>query len=326
MDEMAALERRNGQRLEHPPTQALVSPPATPAKAAKEKEKAKSSSRSSSSTSLKNQKGRKGSTSSLLFGSPAKSNSKTKQKDPPSRKNSDPQALSGYPPRESMIPGPNGVMYAPVTYFNPPSPELARAHPSSRSSSKHSRRESTPPEMPPIPPRYIRPESSGSLRSQPPDDADWYAPPSRTRSASTAQQWAAYDYDMAPPLPAAQGRRNVSGPPAPGHPPNPPYPTDVRYASLRRAPASSSPLAPQRGAREQYGSGLRRVETSSSDSSDGQGVQIDVLDHPRGGGYSIRQTSPLVERENGGSAATATGTGSPAKGSSPARKRKGSRR
>ncbi|GIZ49789.1 hypothetical protein CKM354_001281500 [Cercospora kikuchii] len=129
---------------------------------------------------------------------------------------------------------------------------------------------------------------------------------------------------MAPPMPAAQGRRNVSGPPAPGHPPNPPYPTDVRYASLRRAPASSSPLAPQRGAREQYGSGLRRVETSSSDSSDGQGVQIDVLDHPRGGGYSIRQTSPLVERENGASAAP--GTGSPAKGASPARKRKGSRR
>ncbi|KAF2212602.1 hypothetical protein CERZMDRAFT_90633, partial [Cercospora zeae-maydis SCOH1-5] len=109
---MAALERKHGQRLEHPPVQALVSPPATPIKAAKEKDKVKSSSRSSSTTSLKNQKGRKGSTSSLLFGSPAKTSAKTKQKEIPSRKNSDPQALSGFPPRESMIPGPNGVMYA----------------------------------------------------------------------------------------------------------------------------------------------------------------------------------------------------------------------
>ena len=332
MEEMAALERRNGQRSEPlPPTAALVSPPATPARSSKEKEKAKSSSRSSSTTSLKNQKGRKGSTSSLLFGSPAKSNSKAKvQREPISRKNSDPQTFPVMPPRESMIAGPNGVMYAPVGYFAPPSPEFARAQPGgSRSSSKHSRRESTPPEMQPLPPRYYRPESSGSNRSLPQEDMDWYPPPSRTRSASNAQQWAAYDsYDM----PAAHGRRNVSGPPAPGHQQGPPYPNDVRYASLRRAPPSGSPLSQQHGARESYGggSGLRRVETSSSDSSDGQGVQIDILEDERGG-YSIRQTSPVAERDilatPSTPAATATATTTPAKhNGSPARRRKGSRR
>ncbi|KAI5358522.1 hypothetical protein Slin15195_G109700 [Septoria linicola] len=339
LEEMAALERRNGQRSEPlPPSSALVSPPATPARSSKdkEKEKVRPGSRSSSSTSLKNQKGRKGSTSSLLFGSPAKSNSKAKvQRESPSRKNSDPQALvhpqGGMPPRESMIAGPNGVMYAPVGYFAPASPELARAQPSdSRSSSKHSRRESTPPETQAFPPRYYRPESSGSNRSMAQEDMDWYPPPSRTRSASNAQQWAAYEYDTAaPPMPAAHhGRRNVSGPPAPGH--LPPYPNDLRYAPLRRVPPSASPLSQQRSARESYGSGLRRVETSSSDSSDGQGVQIDILEDSHGG-YAIRQTTPLTDRDVAGTpntpAATATATVTPAKAAgSPAKRRKGSRR
>lgn len=328
---MAALERRNGQRSDPlpPPTAALVSPPATPAKSSREKDKVKASSRSSSTTSLKNHRARKGSTSSLLFGSPAKSTSKAKV----SRKNSDPQAYqSGMPPREGMITGPNGVMYAPVGYFAPPSPDFARAQAGdSSSSSKQSRREPTPPEMQPLPLRYYRPESSGSNRSLPPEDMEWYPPPSRTRSASNAPQWAAYDYDMAPPMPAAHGRRHASGPPA--APGGPPYPNDVRFAALRRAPPAS-PLSQQRSARDAPGSGLSRVETSSSDSSDGQGVQIDILEDRRGG-YSIREmSSASLERDVGPGTpttpvvATATAAAAmPAKAAgSPARRRKGSRR
>ncbi|KAK4500480.1 hypothetical protein PRZ48_008669 [Zasmidium cellare] len=300
-DEMEALERRRNQQPE--PASTLASPPATPAKS-----KVKASSRTSSASSLTSQKTRKKS-SGGIFGSPAKSNSKAKVQ----RKNSVEQAQPypiGAPPPGIMVPGPNGVpVYAPI-YYGPPSPEFARAGRSqsgggSRSSSKHSRRESTPPEQfPPMPPRYypngvsVRPDSQGSNRSLP-DDIDWYPPPpSRTRSASNAQ-YAGYrgpppdDYDMAPPMPAAQGRRHVSGPP------------DVRYSNLRRAPQSSSPLA-QRNATPGQGSGLRRVETSSSSSSDDQGVQVDIVPDDNGG-YTVRSApaaaapapTPVKEKPTG---------------------------
>ncbi|KAF7188262.1 hypothetical protein HII31_10326 [Pseudocercospora fuligena] len=306
-EEMAALERRRNQQPE--PSTALVSPPATPAKS-----KVKPSSRSSSSTSLKaQQKPRKSSTSSF-FGSPAKSNSKAKVRRSPERKNSTEQALP-YPPGTTvLIQGPDGrPMYAPL-YSGPPSPELSKSRPGtsgSRSSSKHSRRESTPPEqMPPLPRYYDT--RSGSNRSLP-EDAEWYPPPARTRSASSAQQFG-YDYDMAPPMPAAQGRRNVSGPAAPGH-------GDVRYASLRRTPQSSSPLAQSRSSAS-HGRGLRRVETSSSDSSDGQGVLVDIVPDEHGG-FSIRQSSPGTPSTP---AATATATTTPTKSGNEARKRRSGRR
>lgn len=298
-DEMEALERRRNQQPE--PSSTLASPPATPAKS-----KVKASSRTSSASSLTSQKTRKKG-SGGMFGSPAKSNSKAKVQ----RMNSAEQAPpypSGAPPPGIMVPGPNGVpVYAPIAYYGPPSPEFVRSGRShsgggSRSSSKHSRRESTPPEQfQAMPPRYypngvsVRPESQGSNRSFP-DDVDWYPPPpSRTRSASNAQ-YASYrgappdDYDMAPPMPAAQGRRHASGPP------------DVRYAKLRRAPPSSSPLA-QRTATPGQGSGLRRVETSSSSSSDDQGVQVDIVPDENGG-YTVRNgpvaaPMPVKEKASG---------------------------
>lgn len=316
-EEMEALERRRGQPPEPSvlPTQALASPPATPAKTPK----GKAGSRTSSSTSLTSQKTRKrGNTSSLFSGqsspSPAKSNSKAKVERKPSAELALPYP-SGSGPPGIMVPGPNGVpVFAPIVNYAPPSPELARAQPGStrtrsRSTSKHSRRESTPPERPDpyaqYPPRYYhpsagaRPESSGSNRSMP-DDIDWYPPPPspRNRSASNAHQYAAYrggpdDYDVPPPLPAAQGRRNVSGP------------ADVRYASLRRVPPSSSPLAPRPamqhassdpagGARKLSSLG-QELERTSSSSSDDQGVQVSIVPDA-GGGYSINRApaGPVV--------------------------------
>ena len=324
-EEMEALERRRGQQPE--PSPPLASPPPTPAKNAKA---IKAGSRSSSSTNLASQKARKRGGSSL-FGagssSPAKSNSKAKVNRKPSAEQSLPYP-TGQAPAGIMVAGPDGApAYAPIGY-GLPSPEFHRtqsggSRPGSRSASKHRRRESTPPERfdayAPYPPRYypppsgLRPESSGSNRSLP-DDIDWYPPPPRNRSTSNAP-YAGYatEYDAPPPLPAAQGRRNVSGPP------------DIRYSNLRRVPPSS-PLAqrpvpthashsdPNMPARK--GSGLSQSQevdgsNSSSASSDDQGVQIEILPDATGGsGYSISRapvrTSPPTasgnesRRRNGG--------------------------
>ena len=308
-EEMEALERRRGQQPE--PSPPLASPPPTPAKATKA---IKGSSRSNSSTNLASQKARKrGGTG--LFGSgsssPAKSNSKAKV----SRKPSDERALT-YPPGNVppgvMVPGPDGQpVYAPIGYYGPPSPEFVRSksggsRPGSRSASKHNRRDSTPPERAdpyaqyPLryypPPPGLRPESSGSNRSLP-DDVDWYPPPPRNRSASNAR-YAGYpaDYHMPPALPAAQSRRNVSGPP------------DVQYSNLRRVPPSSSPLAqrplPAHASQSDSSvparrtSGLHREvdrsstsSSSTSSGSDDQGVQVDILPDATGGQeYAITRT------------------------------------
>ncbi|KAK4540237.1 hypothetical protein LTR36_009642 [Oleoguttula mirabilis] len=310
-EEMEALERRRGQPPEPsvPPTQALASPPATPARTPK----GKAGSRSNSSTSLASQKTRKrGNTNSLFSGqsspSPAKSNSKAKVERKPSAEQALPYPSgSGQP--GIMVPGPNGVpVFAPIVNYAPPSPELARAQPGgtrtrSRSTSKHSRRDSTPPERTDPyaqyapryyhPPAGVRPESSGSNRSMP-DDVDWHPPPARNRSASNAQ-YAAYrpgadDYDAPKPLPAAQGRRNVSGPAAT---------SDVRYSSLRRVPPSSSPLAPRptaqhavsdpAGSARKVSSLGQELERTSSSSSDDQGVQVNIVPDAAGGGYSINR-------------------------------------
>lgn len=328
-EELEALERRRGQPPEPvpAPTTALVSPPATPAKTPK----GKAGSRSNSSTSLASQKTRKKRSNSLFGGqsspSPAiKSNSKAKVDRKPSAEQPSP-----YPPGTAgggapgiMVPGPNGVpVFAPIMHYAPPtSPELSRAQQQqpggttrtrSRSNSKHTgRRDSTPPERgvaepyaqypprsyypPPVAAAGLRPESSGSNRSLPAaEDVDWYPFPAASRNRSASNAGAAYrlsgadDYDAPPPhLPAAQHgqqRRHVSGPPA-----------DVRYASLRRVPPSSSPLAPRppapaHASSDPSGGGRRgqerRVSTSSSED---QGVQVNIVpDVGGGGGYSINR-------------------------------------
>jgi hypothetical protein len=303
-DALEAHERRRIQQPEH--SLPLASPPATPAKNAKG---IKASSRSASSTSLSSKSRKRG--GSGLFGgnstSPAKSNSKAKV----SRKPSAERALP-YPPGQTpqtvVVQGPDGTpVYAPIGYYGPPSPEFIRSQtrssqPSSRSASKHSRRESTPPERTAeyvqYPLRYYnpgtaRPDSSGSNRSLP-DEVEWNPPPlnGRYRSSSNVPYpptGYATDYEGAL-LPAAQGRRNVSGPP------------EVRYSSLRRVPPSS-PLAQRpvpahashsdptvvkraSGLSQQVGGSSESSESSSS--SDDAGVQVEILPDPTSAnGYSI---------------------------------------
>ncbi len=368
-EEMEALQRRNHPQPEPPP--ALASPPPTPAKIPKSS--SKTNSRSNSSTNLAGQKTRKrGSTG--LFGngsssSPAKSNSKAKVNRKSSSEQQVPQALP-YPMAAPgvMIPGPDGIpVYAALPY-PPPSPAYRRTNsggsqPGSRSGSKHSRRESTPPErtdpygqypMRYYPPPSMRPPSSSSNRSLP-DDLDWYPPSApRTRSASNAHPvpYPHPDQDVQPSLPAAQAvqgspRRNVSGPAyTPGYPPGYPPAQSPGYASLRRTPAGSSPLAPRPapgyasysdpaitgGGRTN--SGLRqqvRDESSESSSgggsSDDQGVQVDIL-ADEGGGYSISRHAALPHGASH-AASHAAPPPLPAGGSgigNEARKRRGERR
>ena len=282
-EEMEALERRHlGQPPPPPPrAQALISPPSTPAKTAKTK-----TSRSSSAASLASQKTKK--KSSLSSPSPAKSNSKAKV----DRAAEQPPYPSGSP--GIMVPGPNGVsVFAPlVNYPGPPSPEQSRTR--SQSISKHSRRESTPPERAdpygrfyiPQPANGLRPQSSGSYRIVPAEDADGYPPDAR--ASSYAHPYDYYDTACPPAMPAAQGRRSASGPPAAA---------DVRYASLRRVPPSSSPLASGR-----RGSGMQR---SGSSSSEDQGVQVNIFPDAGGNGYSVSRAPvpapvPVPIKEDGG--------------------------
>jgi len=309
VEEMEALERRRGPPSEpvpRPPPQFSASPPSTPAKTSK----GKSGSRSNSSTSLSNQKTRRrGNTG--LFGvqsspSPAKSNSKVKVDRKPSNERSSSYS-SGNGPPGVMVPGPDGrPVFAPLVNYAPSNATASRARAGSRSASKHSRRDSTPPERTDVyaqyPPRYyyppsgMRPDSSSSNRSMQ-DDMDYYPTASRQRSASNAQ-YAAYrpadDYD-APSLPAAQGRRNVSGP------------ANIQYSTLRRVPPASSPLAARPGAQHassepagagRKGSGLdHELERTSSSSSDDQGVQVNIAPGAIGGGYSVNRAPALVGSE-----------------------------
>ncbi|GAB1733175.1 hypothetical protein NU195Hw_g3717t1 [Hortaea werneckii] len=229
VEEMEALERRRGvSQLPEPPPPVPASmphptPPTTPGKTPKGSSSSKSGSRSNSSTNLTGQKLKSKKTS--LFGgsssnqasspSPAKSNSKAKVNRRPSTSDHHagppPSFLGGgnAGPPGIMVPGPDGKpMFAPlVNYPNLPtaSPEYSRAG-GSRSSSKHSRRESTPPERlgggvggVGAAGYYYptnaggRPESSGSNRSfsdmgpgAASGDFGWYPPPSRQRSGSAA--------------------------------------------------------------------------------------------------------------------------------------------
>ena len=326
LEEMEALERRRGQPPELPiPPVPLASPPATPARTPK----GKVGSRTSSSTSLVSQKTRKrGNTSSLFSGqsspSPAKSNSKAQVERKPSTEHQNLPYSPGSGPPGIMVPGPNGVpVFAPLVNYPPSTPEFTRAQPvgttpRSRSTSKHSRHDSTPPERPDpfaqYPARYyqtaagMRPESSSTNNRAPAEDETWYPPQphSRNRSASNAH-YAAYarpgatdDYDMAPSLPAVHGqRRNVSGP------------ADVRYSNLRRVPPSSSPLAPRPGAQHassdpavsqgrKYSSLGNELERSSSGSSEDQGVQVNIVADDHGKGYSINRATAGAAAVGGG--------------------------
>lgn len=325
VDEMEAIERRRTvQQLApvQPPPLQIASPPATPVKTPKGKS---GSSRNNSSVSLSSTKGKK--KGSGLFGSsgPSTPPSKSKSKSKSSRKMSissdqaapfTPPPLP--PPQGYMIPGPNGMpMYAQaVPYYPPPSPELARAQQQaaaastrdrSRSTSKHNRRGSTPPEpvFAPYPTRFypgspanLRPGSSSSNRSfhdDPP--ADWYPPPppqpapGRSRAGSNAAhaQYRMHPDDYAgPPMPAAHGsgRRSMGGSGgAGGAGLGSPSMADVNYSSLRRVPPGSSPLASQHyyadpAAASRKGSGLsQEVDSGSSGSGSGsssedQGVQV----------------------------------------------------
>ncbi|KAK5689903.1 Prenylated Rab acceptor 1 [Elasticomyces elasticus] len=330
-EEMEALERRRDgplpERRTPPPTSMVTIPvPALPVTPAKTPAKGKVGSRTSSSTNLVGQTRKKG--GKIPSASPAKSNSKAKVERKASMDATSPYSYSPGGTPGIMVPGPNGVpVFAPLVNYPPPpaSPELARAAVRSRSSSKHSRRDSTPPErvdpyvqypMPYYMPQHqyqrgqMRPESSGSNRSVPEDEGGWYGPSTplpkaRNRSVSNAQ-YTPYrrpsndDYDGPSPTtsPAAQGRRNVSGPPGGG------AGQDVRYASLRRVPPGSSPLAPRPGPGQhamsdpmaglgsgRKGSALGRGETSgrsgSGSSDDQQGVRLDLLpDGEVGGGYA----------------------------------------
>jgi hypothetical protein len=320
VEEMEALERRRGvQQLApmQPPPLQIASPPATPVKTPK----GKSSSRNNSSVSLSSQKGKKKSSSLFGSSSPAKSKSKSGRKMSVSSDQAAPYSPVGLPP--GYVAGPNGMpmpmpmpMYAPMPYYPPPSPELARAQETrdrSRSTSKHNRRASTPPEpvyaqYPPRfypPPGGMRPGSSSSNRSYQ-DEADWYAhaaaaqpphqPTSRSRAGSSAQYRMPDDY-AGPPMPASQGRRSLGGNGS----------VDINYSSLRRIPPGSSPLAARPGAPPMHhysdpaaasrkGSGLsQEVDSASStsgSSSDDQGVQVDVVADPRGhNGYTVGKTT-----------------------------------
>lgn len=315
VDEMEAIERRRGVQQPAPvqPPLQIASPPATPVKTPK----GKSSSRNNSSVSLSSTKAKKKG-SSLFGGGPSTPPSKSKSKSKSGRKmsiSSDqaaPFSPGAPPPPGYLVAGPNGMpMYAPMPYYPPPSPELARAQASrdrSRSTSKHNRRGSTPPE--PVyaqysparfypPPAGMRPGSSSSNRSFHDEAADWYPPqppPGRARASSNAQ------YRMPPPPddytgpPAAHGRRSLGGPATAA---------DINYSSLRRIPPGSSPLAaahhysdPAVAGRK--GSGLSQevggdTTTGSSGSSSGsgsgsedQGVTVEVhADGGRGNGYSV---------------------------------------
>jgi hypothetical protein len=318
VEEMEALERRRGIQqpapMQPPPLQ-IASPPATPVKTPK----GKSSSRNNSSASLSSQKGRKKSGSLFGSSSPAKSKSKSSRRMSVSSDQALPLSPAA-PPPGYVLAGPNGApmpmpMYAPMPYYPPPGPEFARAQGTrdrSRSTSKHNRRGSTPPEpvyaqYPPRfypPPGGMRPGSSSSNRSFQ-DEADWYAhatapplqPTSRSRANSTAQYRMPDDY-AGPPMPAAQGRRSLGGSGS----------VDVNYSSLRRVPPGSSPLAARPGAPPLHysdpavvgsrkGSGLSQEVDSAStgsgggSSSDDQGVQVNVVPDARGNGYAVGKTT-----------------------------------
>ncbi|KAF2480541.1 hypothetical protein BDY17DRAFT_326436 [Neohortaea acidophila] len=333
-EEMDALERSRDQQPEASRS-ALASPPPTPAK---QSSKAKASGRSASATNLSSKTRKR---SSGFFGSstsPTKSSGKTKG----NRTRSSGDHVSSYARDDSprLIEGPNGVpVYAPspgAPYYGQELLRIQSESPksSSRPSSKQKhqrRRESSPPDRadsypqypPPRHPYYynsnspygLRPESSESNRSLP-DDENWRPPPApapRQRSASNGQYIArgpAAEYDFPPRLPAAQSRRNFSGPP------------DVRYAaaSVPRPPLPSSNLAGRPIAQHSSHSdpsiagGPRRVSalsrevrgerSSSSSSSSGEedeededgedrrGVEVELMpaaSSSNGNSYSIKR-------------------------------------
>lgn len=272
--EMEALQRAQA------PQPREQTPPKTPSKGR--------SSRSSSSASqtgkkLNNKKG----SSSRLFSNPSPSASRIRTPRKDSRKSSESEQISNPPPPPAfMIAGPDGVpFYAPAGYY-PPSPERIRPGSSrspadSRSASSSSRREITPPiepAYPPYPTRYYGDLRPGAPLSRSPHEDVLRNP--RNRSASNAQY--APEYFGMPPMPAAQGRRNVSGP------------ADVSYSKAPRMQArsplatrhDSDPVAQQWPSRTDSRSGASPQASSSSSDDGDEGVRVEILPESQGG-YSI---------------------------------------
>ena len=283
-EEVDALEKRRMQQQQ----QQELTAPRTPAKG--------KTSRSNSAVSLTADKNKK--KSGGFFGGAARSSSKTPNgKSPKTPRKSSRDKTSASPAPGFMVQGPHGQpVYAPFGYFPPPPdnfrPPSGSSRSGSRSASASSKRQITPPydvpypPYPAYPPRYypmpedLRPPSSSSRRS--PDDL--YIP--RNRANTSAH----YPDDLhLPPMPAAQGRRNVTGPP------------DVSYTKLRRM-APSSPLAeqpslpPRSDSLPDRRSGqpvrVERRASSSSDSEsssedDDQGVSVEIVPESKDDGYRI---------------------------------------
>lgn len=291
-DEADALERRKQhQREKDSPA------PSTPKKG--------KGSRSNSVVSLTGDKSRKKASSSRLFGtssSPSASRTRTPKT---SRKSSSEQQStpSNYPPA-FMVAGPDGVpLYPPMGYY--PAPDTLRqspvgSRPGSRSVSASSKRQVTPPyeaAYPPYPPRFygppppsdMRPASSSSTGRTPSDDSLRIP---RNRAASSVP----YPQDLfsaSAGMPAAQGRRNVSGP------------ADISYAKLRRVPPSS-PLAaretstsPAQEWPPRTDSRRSRGSSSSSTDDDGAGVRVEIVPEADGEGYRIDR-KPVGDSGNSG--------------------------
>lgn len=280
-DEVEALQRsRTPQPRE-------TTPPKTPSKGR--------SSRSSSAASQTGKKSSKKGSSSRLFSNSSPSSSRNKAPKNSRKSSNGEQGNTAPAPPAFMIAGPDGVpMYAPIGYYPPypPSPEQIRpssggSHQGSRSASSNSRREVTPDYESaylPYPTRYYSP--SADLRpgappsTRPPCDDNLRV--HRNRSASNVQ----YGTDMynTPSSPAAQGRRNVSGP------------ADISYSKVPRMQArsplgdhASTSAAQQWPLRSDSRTDASPLGSSSSSSDDGNehGVRVEVLPETHGNGYVI---------------------------------------
>lgn len=295
-EEADALERRKQhQRERESPS------PSTPKK--------DKGSRSNSVVSLTGDKSRKKGSSSRLFGS-SNSPSASKARVPKTTRKSsnehqNPPYASNNPPPAFMVAGPDGVpLYPPMGYY--PHPEALRqspggSRPGSRSVSASSRRQVTPPydAYPPYPPRFYGPPSPNDLRPQSSSGGGrTHSDDSLRIPRNRATSSVPYPQDLfstAPGMPAAQARRNVSGPP------------DISYAKLKRVPPSSplaareASISPAKEWPPRTNHRRRSGSSSSSTDDDGAGVRVEIVPEGDGEGYRIdRKPVGGGEGGNGG--------------------------
>ena len=178
-------------------------------------------------------------------------------------------------PSGILIPGGDGVSYAPLGYYPPPSSSTRNSPTRPRSSTssqiyQQSRHYS----------EGTRPTSSSSSGSRRPlpDEEDWV--PNSRRSSLTSQPHGLdpFDYQVdnghPPPIPQqyAQGRRIASGPP------------EIMFSTLRRTPPSNSSREPppdstsrRRGSQRDNPESIATSSEEDDDSDDlGNGVQVFV--------------------------------------------------